>query len=185
MGFIAALAPVASTLGTIAGVAGTALSAISQYQQAKYQQKLAERNAKIAEQNANRTLQDSQVAEQRQDAKNAALLGSQIASQGASGINLESGSALDIRDSSARLGRLDTLTTRNNAERQAYNYRVQASDFQAQGELAGMSASNALLSGFINTAGNLASAGQRSLMSDSGSTAPKWDPFKMQKIGTF
>ncbi len=177
MAFLAALGPAASAIGTIAGVAGTALSAISQYQSAKFQQKVAERNAKIANQNADRRIQDSQVAEQRQDAKTAAALGAQTAAQGASGLSLESGSPLDIRDSTARIGRLDTLTTRNNAERDAYNYKVHAADFNAKADMAGMSASNSILSGFINTTS--------SLVGGASSNAPKWDPYKAQKQGAF
>ena len=162
-----------AAVGAVLGAAGSAFSAISQYQAAKFQQKVAKANAKIADQNARRAINDSQVAEQRQDQMTAAALGEQTAVQAASGLSLEEGSPLSIRQSTARLGRLDTLTLRNNAERTAHNYKVDAMNSRAQADIAGMTAQNSLVAGFINTAG--------SLVGSANSNAQKWDPWKQQK----
>ena len=44
----------------------------------------------------------------------------------ANGVDLSSGSPLDILGDTAMYGELDALTIRSNAEREAYGYRVQS-----------------------------------------------------------
>lgn len=48
------------------------------------------------------------------------------------GADLSTGNALDIFGDTAQFGALDSLTTVNNAQREAYGYQVQAANYKAE-----------------------------------------------------
>lgn len=52
--------------------------------------------------------------------------------QTATGADLSTGNALDIFGDTAQFGALDSLTTVNNAQREAYGYQVQAANYKAE-----------------------------------------------------
>ena len=105
----------------IAGGAMLAMSGIqayTQYQQGKYTSKVAiNRGNAEAEQRRRETRQ---------------RLGTQAATMGATGADLSTGNALDIFGDTAQFGALDSLTTVNNAQREAYGYQVQAANYKAE-----------------------------------------------------
>lgn len=82
------------------------------------------------------------------------LIGKQRASLAAQGIDISTGSALDIQVETAELGAEDALTIRNNAFREATGYRIEAIGYKGQAaftEVAGKSnARNTLISGGLN-----------------------------------
>lgn len=84
------------------------------------------------------------------------LIGSQRAALAAQGIEVGSGSALDVQADTAALGAVDELTIRNNAWREAFGYRTQALGFGSQGALAALAARNqqrqTILTGGLNFA---------------------------------
>ncbi len=131
MGFAATLG-VASPITT---VAGAGMSAYSQYQSAQYNAAVARNNQTIANQNAKIALQQGQQAEQAQRIKTGSMIGAIEAQQAASGVQTNSGSALNVRSSAAETGELDALTIRYNADLQAQNLKYQASQFGAQAAL--------------------------------------------------
>src|SRR5678815_675005 len=82
------------------------ISAYGAYQQGqageaagKYQAQVAKNNAIIAEQNAQFELQKGERESEAQNYKTRALLGHQKAGQAASGIDVNTGSPLDVRRS--------------------------------------------------------------------------------------
>ena len=62
------------------------------------------------------------------------------AQQAASGVNPNSGSALDVRSSAAETGELDALTIRYNAQMKARDYTQAAGSYGAQASLYGSAA---------------------------------------------
>lgn len=82
-------------------------------------------------------------------------VGSQRAALAAQGIDISSGSALDVQVNTADLAEIDIMTIKNNAAREAWGYNVQASDSMTQAamtEKAGSNKSrNTLLTGGLNT----------------------------------
>lgn len=173
MGFLAALAPVfaggasalaggASTLGTIASIGGGLLGAIGSIAQgnasanaAEYQAKVAENNAQIARQNQEWSERSAITNEAAQGMKTRAQLGAIKAAQAASGVDVNTGSAVDVRSSAAELGQLDAINIRANAAREAYGYGTQAQGFTDQAALDRSTAGNARTAGYIGAGTSL------------------------------
>ena len=130
------IASIASTaLGTVTSAIGQSRQAAAQRQQAAYQARVAENNAITANRLADDSLQRGQIEEQRSRQQTRALQGRQVAALTASGVDVASGSALDIVSDTAAVGEIDALTIRDNAAREAWQRRVQAQDFTNQGAL--------------------------------------------------
>lgn len=55
-----------------------------------------------------------------------------VLANGITGADLSTGNALDIFGDTAQFGALDSLTTVNNAQREAYGYQVQAANYKAE-----------------------------------------------------
>lgn len=125
-----------TTIALAAMAAGTAISAYSSYQTGQYNRAVAKENEKIQANSARDSLQRgaNQAADAKENARRVAA--SQRAGAAAGGISVDSGSALDLLTETAGMGELDALTVRNNAQRAAYGYNVQAMNTKAQGRLA-------------------------------------------------
>ena len=157
-------ASILSTVGTVgsvlSGVVG-ATSAItgarSQAAMAGYEKQVAANNATIATQNANLSTAAGASQVEEQGLKTRAEIGAITASQAASNVDVNSGSAVDVRSSAAALGQLDALTIRSNAEKTTYGYQTQALGFQGQEQLEGLEQEQAPIAGGISAAGSLLS----------------------------
>ncbi|WP_227895016.1 hypothetical protein [Escherichia coli] len=119
----------------IAGGAMLAMSGIqayTQYQQGKYASKVAEANADIATAQANDAINRGNAEAEQRRRETRQRLGTQAATMGATGADLSTGNALDIFGDTAQFGALDSLTTVNNAQREAYGYQVQVANYKAE-----------------------------------------------------
>jgi hypothetical protein len=76
----------------------------------------------------------------------------------ANGIEIDSGSPLDVLMDTAQLGELDALTIRANAEREAYGFRSQQGNLTAQAGLTQMAGRNAVTAGYIGAGSTLLSS---------------------------
>jgi len=159
------------------GIIGGVVSAVGAIQQgkaqsdaAKYQAQVARNNEIIALQQAAYTRQEGAAQAQRQDLKSAQMIGTQKATLGASGVDVNTGSPLEIQASQASLARLDALTVQSNAERKAWGFDVEASNQKAQQGMfyaqaanakkaAALSAFSSLLGGFGKFAGKWSGGG--------------------------
>lgn len=157
MAFVAAIAPILSVVGTLASAGGALIGGMAAQNAAKYQNQVAQMNAKIAEDNAKRAIERSQIEQQDQDMMTRAELGQQEALQAASGLSLEGGSQMLTRKSAAMLGRRDALNVRQGGELEKYNYLTQAANARAEGELAKAKGKSALVGSYFNAFGSLAS----------------------------
>lgn len=145
-------------IAAVASVAGTAMSAISASNNADYQSQVAENNAIAAEQNAQYARRAGEQQAAAQSLKGADTAGKIQTAIAANGVDVNTGSAVDVEASQRQQSKLDTETVLNNADLQAYGYRTQAVNFQAQSQLDSAQSSQALIGGGLGAIGGLASA---------------------------
>ena len=139
-------AAVISAVSIAASLAGTAMSAIAQNQAAqrqaeqqeaanRYQQKIAERNRDLAEEQARAARKEGYDAAVKKRQEVAGIIGAQRARQGASGIGVDTGSALDLNMDTAERGEIDALALQQQGLDKARNLEIQAwnSNANAQG----------------------------------------------------
>lgn len=129
-------------VGAASAVAGAATTAVGQFQaadaassSAKYNAQIAANNATIATQNASYAARAGTAQAEQAQLQSRAKVGSIVANQAASGINVNSGSALDVQSSADKLGELNAITVKSNAARQAYGYQTQSTSFSSQSQL--------------------------------------------------
>lgn len=119
-----------------------------------YEKRIADINASYSEVAANDALKRGDVEANQRMKQNRALVGAQRAAFAASGVDPNSGSAADVSAGTRTIGDFDALTIKNNAWREAWGYKVQGANYQAQGNFAQMSGNNAardtLLTGGMN-----------------------------------
>jgi hypothetical protein len=146
------------------GVAGAGVQAAGAYEQgqaqsqaAAYQAQVARNNSLIANQNAAWTEESGVAKETAQGMKTRAAVGSIKAGQAASGIDVNTGSAADVRSSASALGMLDAMTIRSNTAREAYGFEVAATSDQAQAGLLDMESKQAQEAGDISALGTFLS----------------------------
>ncbi len=161
---LGASAATAATLGTIATVASTGLSIFgalkgaqgerqqgqSNAQAARYNAAVAANNATLARQNKDFASQRAQQETQAALMKTRSEVGAIKANQAASGIDLTSGSAVDVRSSAQETGQLSAIDIRTKAARQAYGYDIEAQSYDSQAKLDKQLAKNALEAGETN-----------------------------------
>ena len=163
---------------------GTAFSAFSQVQQANAQadaieaqardnQTIANYNADIAESNAELSANAATDAVRR-GANEAADIRDRVrrinatgrAVQGSSGLLLDTGNFADVLDQNTVFGELNALTVQNNADREAFGFKVEEQSFtnqaavtraggQAGVNAASASAANVRQGGFLNAGSTL------------------------------
>lgn len=97
--------------------------------------------------NANASLLDQKAAdteirgyqdESTQRNKVAVFAGNQKAQMGASGVVSTSGSFAQVQEQTAQMGEVDAQTVRNNALKEAWGFRQEASDLRAQAIASGV-----------------------------------------------
>ncbi len=129
-------------------IAGAVVGAEGAKTQANAQAAAAGYNAKIAAQNAELAGAEGEAKVAQSQATTRAKIGATLASQAASGVNINTGSNVNVRESEAKLGTLDALTIRSNAAREAYGYA-------AQSQLDIAAAKNAKVAGNINATASI------------------------------
>jgi hypothetical protein len=149
--------PVSLAVGTaVLGAGSSALGSIASgnaaAQNANYQSAIAMRNAVIAEQNAQHAIAVGQTRAQAKSLEGASKMGKIKASQAASGIDVNTGSAVDVQASERAINKLDTETVLNNAQLEAYGYRTQAANYLSDSQLRKQEASQAQESGLLGAA---------------------------------
>ena len=155
-----------ASAGIVTGVlsgAGTGIKAGAQIANGDYQAQVASNNQYIANQNADLAIfkGDQQVTQSQQ--RTAQTIGSERAGTGASGIDVNSASALRTQESTARIGSVDAQTIQQNAQRSAWGFQQQANMFGAQ-------ASSDKSSGSMGAIGTLIGGG--------ADFASKWNSLK-------
>jgi hypothetical protein len=156
----------------IVAVAASAIGAFGQLQSGKaaeqagnYNAAIARNNQIIAERQAEDSVKRGDVAADEQRRKTARIAGAQRAAFGSSGLAIDSPTSLDILGDTAAFGELDALTIKSNAQREAYGYRVQGMNYQAEEVMSRVRGKNANAAAQIGAAstliGGAASGGDR------------------------
>lgn len=137
---------------------GAATSAVAQGQASSYQSQVAKNNQQIAGQNANYAA--SQGAQQvNQEAMQVrGQIGQQKAAQASSGLDVNSGSAVDVRASTAQLGQQSIANVRNSGARQVYGYTTQGQNFGEQAAMDQAQADQAPVSAALGATSSLLSS---------------------------
>jgi len=142
----------------VTSLAATAYTAQAQSKAGKFQAQIAQRNAEAAAQAA----RDAQARGLNEGVRMAMaagqVRGAARAGFGTSGVELTSGSALDVLSDHAMFTELDKQSTKANAEREAYGSLVQAGNYLAQGRADAATGRNAaigtVIGGTSQAAGN-------------------------------
>jgi hypothetical protein len=120
----------------IANVAGTALKARAEKKAAKEQQRVAEANAGVAEEQAvdatRRGEQD--VSAFRRQVRG--FIGTQRSAYAGQNVDVHTGTAADVRRDTERLAASDMDRIRRNAEREAQGFRSEAENYRRGGQYA-------------------------------------------------
>ena len=129
-------------MSAAAGAVGAGVSAVGSYNSmeansanAAFQAQVAANNAKIEMQNFGLQIQSGEEQVANQEMKMRSEIGTTKAGQAASGVDVNSGSALATRAGEAEVGTLNAMTLRSNSARQAYGYEVAATSDTAESEL--------------------------------------------------
>lgn len=128
-------------------LAATAVKTVGNIMQGEAQAGSAKFNARVAQQNAVIAQQQGAAAEAAQQRDAARQIGTMIANYGSSGVQLDSGSPLDVLADSARMAELDRLTIQ-------YNTRLKAAGYQVEAQLQQNQATSARTSALFNAAGS-------------------------------
>lgn len=151
-------------MGTI--VTG-AMTAVGQFAAGNAKANAANYNAQVAIMNANQQKQNAVIASQSgsqqatmQSLKTRATIGAERANQGASGVNVNTGSAIDTQASTHEIGTLDAMTVRTNAAREAFGYQTAAVNQEAQATLDKYEAKYDREAGMLQAGTTLLSTGQ-------------------------
>lgn len=198
MGFAAA-APIVlgavSTAATVIGAmnkssaadtsaAGAQASSGAAAASALYSAQVAKNNQTIALQNADYAEQAGQVRAGLESMKGRIAVGGAKAGQAANDIDVNSGSAVDVREGITKASKFNAETALNNAENVAYGFRTRAVNYGAE---AGLDTAQA---GFDITGGNLAAqgaelGGQGAVIGAAGSILQNASQLPFGKIGAF
>jgi hypothetical protein len=142
--------------------------------EANYKAQVAANNAVIAKQNAQYELQRGGAEFDQQNLETRRVLGAQRAAQAASGVDLNFGTPVSLRETAAGLGALDAATIQNNAERRANDYLAQAGNFTAESGLQRMSGKNAQSAGYLKAFG--------SLIGGASDVSDRWSTYKSRGL---
>ena len=133
------LAPILAISAAVVGSAGQVMAGIGQGQQDRYQASIADKNAQIANGQAQDSILNTNLEAQRLRRDQAQTAGQQQAAMAANGVDLNFGSAVDIQKDTAARGAEDAaqLYKGDNSRTQgfeinAFNYRSQAAADRAK-----------------------------------------------------
>ncbi len=155
-----------SLFGGLTQAAGAKQLGAAQAQMYQYQAGVAETNQQIAEQNRNYALQAGEITAEQYGIKATQEKGQIRVAQGASNIDVGTGSPVAVRaGENVKVG-LDLGQIRSNAARVAYGYETEATQATAQAGLYGQAAKTSVLAGDISATG--------SLVSTAGAVSDKW-----------
>lgn len=146
---VAGVGLASTALGGVTGAIGSIFGGQSQSAMYQYQAQIAAMNAAIARQTAAYDTAVGEVQAQQSGMKTRAQIGQTRAQQGASGLDVNSGTNVNVRASEAELGAEDQALIRNNAARAAYGAEVTAVQDTAQSQLDTMAASTSQTAGML------------------------------------
>jgi hypothetical protein len=172
---VAAVSMGATAAGGVTSAIGSAMSGQAQGNMYAYQQSVALMNKQIADQNESYALASGEVEAQQSGMRTRAEIGQTKATQGASNLDVNTGSNLRVREGEAEIGAENQALIRSNAARTAYGFAVEGAQDTAQGQVYGMAGANAIEAGQIGAF--------TSLLGGAAGVSDKW--FQARQSGLF
>jgi hypothetical protein len=145
---------------------GAEKSGQAQQQMYNYQAGVARINYQIDQQNKEYAFNQGEAEATRYGLKSAQQLGQIRAAQGASGLDVNSGSNADVQASQRKVAQMDMTTIRSNAAKTAYDFDVKSTMDLNQATMDVMAGQNAKTAGDIKA--------MSSLVGSAGSVSDKW-----------
>jgi len=164
----------ATAIGGGVGALGSLMGGQAQKNAYGYQAAVAQMNAKIANANAEHAVQVGEKEAQISGMQTRAQIGETKAIQSGTNLDVNKGSAVDVRASEADIGKDNEMTIRSNAAWTAYGYKVEAAKDTAQANLDMMAGENSQKSGLLGAF--------TSLLGGAGSVSGKWLEYQRQGI---
>lgn len=149
------IAPVLAIAGTVAGAAGSIAQGNASAATADYQSAVARNNAQIAGYQSGAALESGHEQAAEESLSGSQQLGRFKAEQGASGVDVNTGSSVAARGSLRMVNQLRAQNTEYNAERSAWGYKMQGLNFADQSKLDSAEASQDKTAGLIGAAGKV------------------------------
>jgi hypothetical protein len=154
-----------ATMAAVAGVVGAATTAtstiaggIANQNSAAYQATVAQNNSVIVQQNATRAEQAGAAAAENQGRKGATQSAALKVAQASGGVDVNTGSVVDVQAGERETNLLDTETVMQNADLKAYGYRVQGENFQSEAALDTAKSEEAVPAAALKAGGGLLSS---------------------------
>lgn len=160
----AAAIPIAIAQAGIS-LSGAYLQSQAQKEQGKYEQQVAESNARMAEENAKDAVLRGRTEAGQVLRRGRSIKGAQRAALAGQGVDVGTGTPADLQTETDSMGTLDAMTVQNNAWREAWGYKAEASNERIKGRFARFAskteARNTLLTGGLQAANSLVEGAYR------------------------
>ena len=145
---------IALAIGAVSAV-GSLMQGQAAKSAANAQAAASEQNARMADEQARDAMRRGAQDELKLRRQMSALQGRQRAMAAASGVETDAGSPLALQEASRREGDQDAAVIRFNAEREAWGYGVQATNYRNAASAARAGGRNAMTAGIIGTGTSL------------------------------
>lgn len=142
-------APLALAAAAMA-VVGTGVSALQANAQAKYQAKIADRNADLANQSAEREILNTREEAMAHYRKIASIKGQQRVAAAANGVASDFGTAADVLADTDMLGREDVGRIYEQGNQRARGYEIEASNYSSEANAQRQAGKGALVKGLFD-----------------------------------
>jgi hypothetical protein len=166
---LAAVSAVAAVAGAGVAYVGAQNSAQATANADQYNEEIAANNQQQANAAATAALQQGQVAQQQKANQEDVLLGQQKAGLAANGVDVGSGTAVDLLGDTKAAGEFDQLTITNNAQREAAGYTNQGINYQNQAVVEQQLAASTLQGGALKA--------DSSLITGAGQVSQVWNAY--------
>lgn len=134
--------------------AGAAVyGAYAQNEAGRQQQKIANRNADLLDASASDAIQRGEEQARKITRQARSLRGRQRVALAGGGVDVNSGTALDLQEETTALGKLDAATMRKNSWTEAWGIRMQAGNQREAGAFAKRTGRNQAIGTLIGGAG--------------------------------
>lgn len=163
---LVAVSTAATAGGSLLSAFGASRAGEAQSQMYQYQAGISQLKQKIDLQNRDYALAVGETEASRYGMQARQRMGAIRAGEGASGIDVGSGSKAEVQEGQQTVTDIDMAQIRNNAARRAYGFEVEATSDAAEAGLYTRAASDASKAGKIKALG--------SLISGTASVADKW-----------
>lgn len=148
----------ATFLGGVTSALSSFVGGQDQQKMYDYQAGVATLNAQISKQSATYATKVGEIQAAQAGLQGAQRMGKIKSAQGASGLDVNTGSNKQVQDSQAQITATDQTAIRSNAARTAYNYENQAVGFAAQANMDTVAGKNARTAGLVGAASSLLSS---------------------------